>query len=618
MQLRTLLFFYVLILGFLIAPRTSYAQNLQRVEPAIWWVGMTDPSLQIMAYGENIAQLQPHIDYPGVTLKQVIMVENPNYLFLNVIIDKGARPGNFPIQFKRNNRTVVKFDYQLLAREHLGPRGGIDGSDAIYLITPDRFANGDPGNDNVGNLKERADRNNPDGRHGGDIQGIVDHLDYVKDMGFSAIWLNPVLENDMPQYSYHGYSTTDFYKVDPRFGTNQQYRDMAALAGEKGLKLIMDIIVNHCGSEHWWMKDPPSDDWINFPNEYVQTNHKKTTIQDPYVSQIDYHQFVDGWFVPTMPDLNQRNQLMANYLIQNSIWWIEYAHLAGIRQDTYPYPDKDFMTNWTCRIMEEYPNFYIVGEEWNGNPAIVAHWQRGKINANGYTSCLPGLMDFPLQEALRKGLTEKEDWGSGWINTYEMLANDFQYSDPSSLIIFPDNHDMSRFFTQMGEDLDLFKMGLAYCLTMRGIPQLYYGTEVLMVNRDGGGHGVIRSDFPGGWAGDTQDAKTGAGLTTQQTDAQAFVKKILSWRKQAGSVHHGKVLHYVPENGIYVYFRFNSQSRVMVVLNKNDQQVELDLTRFIEGLQNATSALDVLHDRQFDLTEKLAVPARSPLILELN
>ncbi len=597
-----------------------HADHVQRVEPTFWWVGMKNPKLQLLVHGENISQYQVEINYPGVMLRQVIQVESPNYLFLDLIIGPETQPGSFSINFKNGKRVRLRHQYEFKAREAgSADREGIDGADAIYLITPDRFVNGDPSNDNVEGMKEKANRQNPDGRHGGDIQGIIDRLDYIKDMGFNAIWLNPLLENNMPEYSYHGYSTTDYYRIDARFGSNEQYRLLAETAQAKNIGLIMDMIANHCGSEHWWMTDLPTSDWINFDGRFVQTNHQKSTIQDPYVSDVDRRRFVDGWFVETMPDLNQRNPLLANYLIQNSIWWIEYAHLTGIRQDTYPYPDMHFMTEWTCRIREEYPNFYIVGEEWNGNPAIVAHWQQGKKNPNGYTSCLPGLMDFPLQEALRKGLTENEkDWGQGWIKTYEMLANDFQYADPFSLVVFPDNHDMDRFYTQLGEDLDLFKLGLAYTLTMRGIPQIYYGTEVLMVNRDGGGHGIIRSDFPGGWTQDNLDVVSEAGLSEDQVEAKNFVKKLLTWRKDAQAVHYGRVLHYLPSDGVYVYFRILDNHTVMVALNKNDQDIKLTLGRFVQGLDNKTRATDIISNKMFDLATTITVPARSPLILELK
>jgi neopullulanase len=611
-----------LILCWLLASWAGlYSQTqVQRIEPPNWWAGMKNPALQLLVYGDKIAELHPAIDYPGVRLERVIKVENPNYLFLNLTISAAAKPGQFDIRFSRGKQEVERHSYELRARAPgAAELPGFTAADAMYLITPDRFANGNPANDYVAGMKERPDRQKPGGRHGGDIKGIIDHLDYIADLGFTAIWLNPLLENDMPEYSYHGYSTTDFYKVDPRFGSNEEYRQLAEAARAKGIGIIMDMIVNHCGSEHWWMKDLPTHDWLNFQDTLVITNHKKTVIQDPYVAESDYRGFVDGWFVSTMPDLNQRNELMAAYLIQNSIWWIEYLGLAGIRMDTYPYPDKDFMTDWTCAVMDEYPNFNVVGEEWVGNPALVSFWQQGKHNPNGYTSCLPSLMDFPLQEAMRDGLNEQESrWGKGLMRMYEMLAMDFLYADPSILVTFPDNHDMSRFFTQVNEDFGLFKLGIAYVLTMRGVPQLYYGTEVLMTNPGTDDHGVIRSDFPGGWPGDKVNAFTGQGLSAQQREALALIKKLTTWRKTAAVIHHGKLLHFMPEDGTYVYFRYNDTAKVMVVLNKNTGETTLDLARFAPMLTGVSTGKDVISGKAYPLKGSITLPARAPLVLELE
>jgi neopullulanase len=611
----TLLIFYLLI-----SVKIAYAQQaIQHVEPLHWWTGMKNQDLQLMVYGKNIASLEPALQYEGVSITNVNRVKNPNYLFIDLVVSPQAKPGTFNLQFRQGSRTRHTYKYSLLARNpNAANRQGYTAADVMYLITPDRFVNGNPANDNVKGMRERADRTNPDGRHGGDIAGIIKSLPYLDSMGFTAMWVNPVLENDQPAYSYHGYSTTDFYKVDPRFGTNEEYRQLSALGKQRGIKLIMDMIVNHCGSEHWWMKDLPTDDWINFSNTFAPTNHKRTAHQDPYVSQRDARLLTDGWFVKTMPDLNQRNPFMARYLIQNSIWWIEYADLAGIRMDTYPYPDREFMNDWSCQIMAEYPNFNIVGEEWSNNPAIVAFWQQGKVNPNGYTSCLPGLMDFPIQEALVKGLTEKDTWSDGWIKLYETLANDFQYSQPDKLVIFGDNHDMDRFFSQVNEDLPLYKLGLAYLLTMRGIPQVYYGTEALMINKQPGHHSEIRTDFPGGWAGDPVNALTGKGLTPAQEDASQYLRQLLLWRKTATAVHTGKLLHFAPENGVYVYFRYTDQQKIMVVLNKNAEAVQLPASTYAEILGNSRTGRNVLTGQQVSLTETLTAPASSPLILEIE
>jgi len=611
---------------FVLAPLALVAApaDIQRVEPPNWWTGFQETSLQLMVYGREISMYQPSVDYPGVTIERVEKVNSPNYLFVYLDIAPETRPGPFDITFSGKGLTLTH-PYELRAKNpDPAYTRGFDSSDAIYLITPDRFANGDPGNDNVDGMGDPADRGNPGGRHGGDIQGIIDNLDYIKGMGFTAVWLNPLLENAMPSYSYHGYATTDFYRVDPRYGSNESYRELVATARNKGIGVIMDMIVNHIGSEHWWMDDLPTDDWLNFQGDPKITSHEHITEQDPYASEFDTRLYSDGWFVDTMPDLNQRNPLLADYLTQNALWWIEYLGIAGIRMDTYPYPDKHYMSGWTKRLLLEYPGFNMVGEEWVDNPAAVAYWQRGQENRDGYVSYLPSLMDFPLQNALRWGLvtaekSKMEDLRpGGLIYLFRALANDFVYPDPAALVIFPDNHDMSRIFTQLGEDYDLFRMAMAYVLTMRGVPQIYYGTEILMENTGDESHGVIRSDFPGGWAGDTRNAFTGDGLTGQQREAQDFLRRLLSWRRDKAVIHSGDLTHFVPEDGTYVYFRHDTEDSVMVVLNKNPGTATLALERFAERLRGYREGVDVVTGEIVKLEEQLDVPARSVMLLDLR
>ncbi len=611
----------LLLFSFILLVSNLFAQKkIDRIEPPNWWVGMQGTELQLLIHGNNIGHWQPSISYDGIRIQQVIKVESPNYLFVDLLLGESVKPGSFDIVFHDNNKEVERHAYTLSKREEDAPhQKGFDTSDVLYLITPDRFANGDPDNDELATLKEGKDRSFKGGRHGGDIQGIINHLDYIKDMGFTAIWLNPLLENDMEQYSYHGYSTTDFYKVDPRFGSNEQYRQLAIEADKKGIKLIMDMIVNHCGLFHWWMDDLPSPDWINQWESYTETNHQKSILQDPYASELDKKVFSDGWFVPTMPDLNQRNPLMANYLTQNAIWWIEYLGLAGIRMDTYPYPQMEYMTDWTQKVMQEYPNFNVVGEEWHLKPSTVSYWQAGKENPNGYTSYLPSLMDFPLQSAVVKAITEKETWGQGWVKLYEALAQDYLYADPNQLVIFPDNHDMSRIFTQLNDNYADYKLAMTYFLTIRGIPQLYYGTEILMTHPGSDDHGIIRSDFPGGWEGDSISAINGTGLTKQQLDAQGFLKNLIQWRNKTATIHHGKLKHFVPQNGVYVYFRYTEEEMYMIVLNKNKGQYDLDLSRFAELLSDSNRGFDVLNNRFFDLSgKKISLPNHQPLILKIE
>jgi len=611
---------YLICLILLISPVTFAQQTIERVEPPFWWKGMHNPEVQIMIYGDNIAELLPEIECDGIAIKRTVLAENRNYLFIYLQIDPEVNPGEFKIQFKNNeNRVVDGINYQLLPREKdAALRKGYDNSDVMYLITPDRFANGDTGNDNIEGMLDKVNRSDKWSRHGGDIRGIINSLDYIADLGFTAIWLNPVMENNQPKASYHGYSTTDFFKVDPRFGTNSQYKELVGEARDNGIKIIMDMIMNHCGSEHWWMDDLPSGDWINNPDDFFITNHRRTTLRDPYASNYDREHFTDGWFVPTMPDLNQRNPLLADYLIQNTLWWIEYLNLAGIRMDTYSYSDRDFMKDWTCAVMNEYPDFNICGEEWSLNPAVLAYWQKGKENPDGYTSCLPGLLDFPLQNALKNALTEQESWNTGMINFYEMLSNDFLYADPFKHVIFLDNHDMSRIFTQLNEDIGLFKLAIACLATMRGTPQFYYGTEILMSNTGDNSHGNIRSDFPGGWEGDKVNAFTNQGLTNEQKEARRFFKKLLNWRKTATAIHNGKLIHFVPENGVYTYFRFNDQMKVMVVLNKTTSRQNVDLTRFSELLINGKTAKNIITGKEITLNNNLTVDSKQPLILEIE
>jgi len=562
--------------------------------------------------------------YPGISVARTVHVKSPNYLFVYLDISADAKPGTFDIVFSSDSNKLT-YSYQLQPKNpDPDYTRAFSSADNIYLITPDRFANGNRGNDNIDGMGDEVDRSNPNGRHGGDIRGIADHLDYISELGFTAIWLNPLLENRMQAFSYHGYATTDFYKVDPRFGSNAEYRALVTQARSMGIGTIMDMIINHAGSSHWWMDDLPTDDWLNFQGAPRITSHEHISEQDRYASAYDKRMYSDGWFVDTMPDLNQRNPLLADYLTQNALWWIEYLGLAGIRMDTYPYPDKHYMTEWTRRVMLEYPGFNIVGEEWTDNPAIIAYWQAGNINRDGYVSYLPSLMDFPLQNALRWGLVTAE--GSkmadarpgGLLYLYRALANDFIYPDPGAMVIFPDNHDMSRIYTQLEEDDDLFQMAIAYTLTMRGTPQVYYGTEILMSNPGTEGHGVIRSDFPGGWAGDQKNAFTGEGLSERELEAKAFMKNLLTWRRDKDVIHSGQLTHFVPEGGTYVYFRHNADESVMVILNKNTSDTELQLARFSERLQGYQTARDVIRNEELQLGASLHMPARSVRVLELG
>ena len=596
--------------------------QIDRVEPPNWWVGFKDSSLQLLIKGEGISDMTPEIDYPGVSISKVNNGRSANYLFLDLLIDSGTKSGSFEIILVAKGKKKIKFNYVLKERVKSGDQyTGFDSSDVIYLITPDRFANADPKNDIVKGLKEeRIDRNDNYARHGGDIEGIIQHLDYIEDMGFTAIWPTPLLTNDMNKSSYHGYAITNLYEIDPRFGTLEDYIALSAKANKKGVKLIMDQVANHCGIEHWWMKDLPFNDWVNYQESFENgqeisySNHKRTINQDNYASKIDSKGMSDGWFVETMPDLNQKNPFMAKYLIQNSIWWIETANLGGIRQDTYPYPDKDFMSQWAGSIMNEYPNFSIVGEEWSLNPLLVGYWQNGANNSDGYDSNLRSTMDFPMQNNIVQGLKEDESWDTGFVKIYEGLANDFHYSSPKDIMIFPDNHDMDRIYTQLGENAVLTKMYMAYLLTLPRIPQIYYGTEILMQNSaKPGDHGLIRTDFPGGWKDDSVNGFTGMGLTAEQKDMQQYLRLLLQFRKNNKAIHEGRVIHFSPKDGVYLMFRILDDDIVVLLLNKNTEAYELNLNRFKEiglddrALFDPITGKEIIWEGSMNLVQKGAL-----------
>jgi glycosidase len=613
----------IILIALVLISVMANAQKIERVEPPNWWVGMQNSNLELMIYGKDIAELTPTISNTTIILKNIVRTENKNYVFINIDISN-ATAGKFSIDFLKNNKKVAfSYEYELKNRTiNSENRAGFSSADAIYLITPDRFANANKSNDEEKGLNEQGiNRKDDYARHGGDIEGITEHLDYISEMGFTAIWPTPLLINDMEKSSYHGYAMTDFYKVDPRFGTLEDYIQLSTKAKEKGLKLIMDQVANHIGLQHWWMKDLPSKDWINYQQNYLDeklviTNHRRTTNQDTYASNKDKELMSGGWFVEAMPDLNQKNTLLATYLIQNSIWWVETLDLGGIRQDTYPYPDKQFMSKWAGSIMNEYPNFSIVGEEWSLNPLLVGYWQTGQKNKDGYESNLTSTMDFPMQRNIVDALNEEESWDKGFVKMYEGLANDFHYANPSDIMIFPDNHDMSRIFTQLHENVTNTKMALGYLLTLPRIAQIYYGTEILMNDSaKPGDHGLIRTDFPGGWKGDKVNAFTGKGLSKDQENMQDFLKKVLNYRKNSQAIHNGKTVHFAPQEGVYVLFRIEGNEVVIVILNKNEKSFKLDLKRFDEiGLTNK-KVKNIISGKDFTWENELKLDAKGITIL---
>ncbi len=593
------------------------APAIEHMEPPSWWVGMENRSVQLMVHGPAIGARVPTLAYPGVRIDSVTRVANPNYLFINLTIDADARPGTLDIVFG-SGAAAVRYAYPLLARvQGAAQRKGFDSSDAIYQVMPDRFANGDAANDSVQAMADKPDRAKGGGRHGGDIAGMVKALDYIAQLGFTQIWPTPLVENAMPAYSYHGYAATDHYKIDARYGSNADYQRLSSEARKRGIGVIQDVVLSHIGSGHWWMKDMPTPDWTNHGGRFVPTRHHRVAVQDPYAARHDQANFTTGWFTDEMPDLNQTNPLVANYLVQNNIWWIEYAGLSGLRIDTYGYSDTAFLTEYTRRLMAEYPNLNMVGEEWSKLVPVVAHWQRGKAKYNGYVSSLPSLMDFPVAYAIRDTLAARE-LGEGFNDIYETLSLDYLYSEPSNLVLFEGNHDMPRMFSVVNEDMDLYKMSLVYLMTMPRIPQFYYGTEVLMTSTvKGRDDASYRADFPGGWQGDKVDAFTGAGLTARQREAQAFVRKLANWRRGQPAIHKGKMTHFGAEDGTYVYFRHDASKTFLVAFNKNSTAAVLPTARFQEVMKGAKAGVDVLTGKRHALDTALTLPARSTVILEL-
>ena len=604
--------------------------SIERVEPTNWWINFKNTSLQLLIKENNIGNATPTISYNGVTIKKVHKAKSKNYLFIDLKIDKKTKAGKFDIVFTFGDGTKKTHPYELKSRKKAANSfKGFDSSDAIYLITPDRFTNADETNDINQKLKETSiDRTDGYKRHGGDLKGIINGVDYIFNLGFTAVWSTPVLMNDMPSGSYHGYAITDYYKVDPRFGTLNDYKNLADTLRKKDMKLIMDQVANHCGLEHWWMKDLPFADWVNDQKNYeaninnwtyktyTGSNHRRTTNQDVYASKSDRKGNNEGWFVSDMPDLNQRNPFMANYIIQNSIWWIETLGLGGIRQDTYPYPDKNFMSNWAGAIMNEYPNFSIVGEEWSYNPLLVGYWQTGSKNKDGYESNLKSTMDFPMSKAIIEGINEKESWDKGLVKLYEGLANDFHYANPKDIMIFLDNHDKSRLYTEMKEDATKAKMALSYMLILPRIPQMYYGTEILMDDTaNPGDHGLIRTDFPGGFIGDKINAFTGVGLSKKKREMQVFVSKLLNYRKKSKAIQQGKTIHFAPFMGTYFLFRIKDNEIVVHIINKNKKPITIDLKRYAEiGLENKTLR-NVITDEEFVWQDKMILNERGSILL---
>ncbi|MBQ0068377.1 MAG: cyclomaltodextrinase N-terminal domain-containing protein [Bacteroidales bacterium] len=622
--MKQLLLILVAVMGLAAqaAPAKKATVSVDRIDPTYWFAGMKNPSVQLMVSGQGIRDAAVEINTPGVKIDSLVRLDSPNYLLIYVNT-RGAQPGTVDIKFTQGKKTKT-VAYELKQRDMSGDkRVGFTNADVLYMLMPDRFADGDPANNDIAGMQPyKTDRNMPSLRHGGDLAGIEKHLDYFTDLGVTALWFTPVLENDSPDghghSCYHGYATTDYYRVDPRFGTNDDYRRLIDKAHAKGLKVVMDMIFNHCGSYHPWLKDMPAKDWFNQPDykeNYLQTSYKLTPVVDPYASEVDKRETVEGWFVRSMPDINHHNVHAMNYLIQNSIWWIEASGIDGIRMDTYPYAYGDAMARWLKELNDEYPNFNVVGETWVENPYYTATWQKdSKLSTEN--SNLKTVMDFSFYEKCDSAKHEETDgWWHGFNRIYNSLAQDYLYPNPSSVMAFIENHDTNRFLGN-GKDMMLLKQALALLLTINRIPQLYYGTEVLMNGTKDITDGYVRKDFVGGFPGDERDAFTSIGRTYAENEMYNWLKTMLHWRQGNKVITEGRQTQFIPYNGIYVIARRLDGKTVLTIVNGSELAQTMPVKRYEEVIGTATTATDVPTGRTVDLTQDLRLPARGTLVLE--
>jgi glycosidase len=594
------------------------------VYPTHWWVGMKNPNLQLMVHGEQeLAKGKISVSHPGLLVKAVHQPENKHYLFVDLQISSTVRPGKYTL--KLSDGTL--FTYELKARKtDKNIHQGVRSNDLIYLIMPDRFANGDNTNDAYADLRDKdTDRTNPYVRHGGDLKGISKRLDYLKDLGVTSIWMTPILENDMPKMQegpwtmsgYHGYWITHHYKIDKRFGGNEAYKELVSAAHSKGLKIIQDAVYNHVGSYHHTVLDPPMKEWLNQWPQYTGSNHREELFTDPYASTLEKKIMIGGWFVPHLPDLNLSNPFCANFVIQSNIWSTEEFGIDGWRVDTYKYCDEKFLNDINAALVKEFPNITVFGEAWTNTVPASAYFTENNINAP-FKHQIKGVTDFPLSNAIYDALNQPYGWNEGVSRLYTTLSQDFLYKDPTTNCIFLDNHDMNRFFSMVGEDMDKYKMGLGLLLTTRGIPQVYYGTEILMKNYKDPNDAAVRKDFPGGWSSDPVSKFDPGTLNPKEKEAFDFFRKLAQFRKNSPAIANGKLKQFIPANGVYVYFRTHQNQKLMCILNTNTSNSNLGLEKYQEELSTAKSLKNVLTGELMKTPNSLHLSGKSFQIFEVN
>ncbi|OCX52698.1 alpha-amylase [Mucilaginibacter sp. PPCGB 2223] len=616
MKFKISLVFFLLLTGI----ASAQISDLERIEPAFWWVGMKNPKLQLIVHGRDIASRSVKMSYPGVMLVKINKVENPNYLFLDLEISAQAKAGSFTIAFDKAGSQPLQYQYTLNNRDRSPNRAqGVTSKDVIYLLMPDRFSNGDPSNDSFANMREKGiHRDSMYSRHGGDIQGLMNHLDYLKDLGITTIWMTPEVENDEPHASYHGYAVTNHYVTDPRYGTNELYKQYVEKCHSMGLKVIKDLVHNHAGTEGWTITDMPMKSWVHQWPKYTNSNFRYGAVTDPNAPESDRKQMLDGWFDRRMADMNESNPYVQNYLTQNHIWWVEYAGVDGFRLDTYPYNDPVYMADWAQKVKAEFPHLSIFGEVLDNQVANEAFFMQGNTVNRGFDTHLPGVTDAALKDAINEALNGKESWDGGVNKLYVTLAQDFMYQNPMRNCIFLDNHDMSRFYSVVGEDFNKYKAGMAILLTMRGIPQLYYGDEILMAgvsNPDG----LVRSDFAGGWPDDKVNKFTAEGRTEKENEAFNYVRTLIRYRNSTTALQTGRLMQYIPQRGVYVYFRYDTQKTVMVIYNSDvKDSKDLKTDRFAERMSGFKTATNIVTNETLSDINTINIPAKTTLVLELK
>ena len=607
-----------------------YAQKkslpvIRRIDPTNWWVGMKNPALQLLVYGPGAGMLDYTINFPGVTLVRTNKVESPNYAFLDLFIAPTAQAGTFKVVGQAGKQTV-SYSYELKARTKEAKGLGVTSADLIYLVIPDRFANGDPSNDKLASLDQIADRTSPFLRHGGDLKGITDHLDYLQEMGVTSIWPTPLIENDeklnkeahgMLQAGYHGYHFTDHYQIDRRFGGNEGYVQFSKALHQRGMKLVQDAVYNHVSDDHWMYKDRPMKDWFNNWPAYTGSSHKEQSLFDPHAAESDRKVLLDGWFTPFMPDINQRNLFHATYLIQHAIWSTEMFSVDAWRIDTYKYNDQLFMNRCNQALLDEYPKIHIFGESMMGSPLNVSYFVRSNVNFP-FKSNLPGTLDFPLNFAITDALRQNFSWDEGVNRLYSTLAQDIVYEDPNKNVTSLDNHDLDRYLSVIGDDFEKYKIGVTWLLTLRGIPSWYYGTEILMKNFKTPTDAEVRKDFPGGFPGDTENKFTAAGRSQKENEAFDYVKKLASYRKNTPALHSGKLMQYMPVDGVYVYFRYDADKTIMIATNSMDKEMTLDTRRFRERMGGFSRGINAITGEEIVSLSQLKLPAKTAMVLELG